>query len=198
MQAINQRLRYVPSWVIYPLALLPLLWLVWRGVMDDLGVDPVKEVEHSLGLTALQLLVIGLAITPLRWLTKVNLIRYRRAVGLMAFFYVALHLAVWLLLDIQLRWGEIWADILRRPYITIGMLGFAVMIPLAITSNNASIKRLGSGWRRLHQLTYLAALAGGVHFLLVVKAWPAEPLLYLGGILVLLALRLSHSFARWP
>lgn len=193
MQRVNQALRPIPGWVIYPLALLPLLWLVARGVLGDLGVDPVKEVEHSLGLTALQLLVIGLAMSPLRWMTGVNLIRYRRAVGLMAFFYVVLHLAVWLLLDIQLRWGEIWADILRRPYITIGMLGFAVMIPLAITSNNASIRKLGKRWRVLHRLTYLAALAGGVHFLMVVKAWPAEPLLYLGGIVALLLLRASHS-----
>lgn len=193
MQRVNQALRPVPGWVIYPLALLPLAWLITRGVLGDLGVDPVKEVEHSLGLTALQLLVIGLAITPLRWVSGINLIRYRRAVGLMAFFYVALHLAVWLLLDIQLRWGEIWADILRRPYITIGMLGFAMMIPLAITSNNASIRKLGKKWRVLHKLTYLAALAGGVHFLMVVKAWPAEPLLYLGGIVALLLLRASHS-----
>lgn len=193
MQRVNHALRPIPGWVIYPLALLPLLWLVTRGVLGDLGVDPVKEVEHSIGLTALQLLVIGLAITPLRWVTGVNLIRYRRAVGLMAFFYVVLHLAVWLLLDIQLRWSEIWADILRRPYITIGMLGFAVMVPLAITSNNASIRKLGKRWRALHRLTYLAALAGGVHFLMVVKAWPAEPLLYLGGIVLLLLVRVSHN-----
>lgn len=193
MQRVNQALRPVPGWVIYPLGLLPLAWLVLRGVLGDLGIDPVKEVEHSLGLTALQFLVGGLAITPLRWMTGVNLIRYRRAVGLVAFFYVALHLSVWLLLDIQLRWGEIWADILRRPYITIGMLGFAAMIPLAITSNNLSIRKLGKRWRVLHRLTYLAAAAGAVHFLLVVKAWPTEPLLYLGAVGLLLLLRISHQ-----
>lgn len=190
MQRVNQALKPIPGWVVYPLGLLPLAWLVIRGAMGDLGVDPVKEVEHSLGLTALQFLVGGLAITPLRRVIGVNLIRYRRAVGLVAFFYVVLHLAVWLLLDIQLRWDEIWADILRRPYITIGMLGFAMMIPLAITSNNASIRRLGSKWRVLHRLTYVAAIAGAVHFMLVVKAWPTEPLLYLGAVVLLLAFRL--------
>ncbi|MDH2327952.1 protein-methionine-sulfoxide reductase heme-binding subunit MsrQ [Cereibacter sp. SYSU M97828] len=195
MQRVNQALRPIPGWVVYPLGLLPLAWLVVRGALGDLGVDPVKEVEHALGLTALQFLVGGLAITPLRWITGVNLIRYRRAVGLVAFFYVVLHLAVWLLLDIQLRWGEIGADILRRPYITIGMLGFALMIPLAATSNNAAIRRLGAKWRVLHRLTYLAALTGAVHFMLVVKAWPTEPMLYLGSVGILLAFRMVRG--RW-
>ncbi|PTE23677.1 protein-methionine-sulfoxide reductase heme-binding subunit MsrQ [Cereibacter changlensis JA139] len=196
-QRINTALRAVPGWVIYPLALIPLLLLVWQTFSGALGVDPVKAIEHRLGEVALQLLVAGLAITPLRWATGVSLIRYRRAVGLMAFLYVVLHLATWLLLDIQLRWAEIGADLLKRPYIMLGMLGFAVMIPLALTSNNASIRRLGpAGWARLHKLTYVAALAGALHFLLLVKAWPLEPMLYLGGVVALLAVRAIRNGRR--
>lgn len=196
-QRINMALRPVPGWVIYPLALIPLLLLVWQTFSGALGVDPVKAIEHRLGEVALQLLVAGLAITPLRWATGVSLIRYRRAMGLMAFFYVVLHLATWLLLDIQLRWAEIGADLLKRPYIMLGMLGFAVMIPLALTSNNASIRRLGpAGWARLHKLTYVAALAGALHFLLLVKAWPLEPMLYLGGVVALLAIRAIRNGRR--
>lgn len=196
-QRINMALRPVPGWVIYPLALIPLLLLVWQTFSGALGVDPVKAIEHRLGEVALQLLVAGLAITPLRWATGVSLIRYRRAVGLMAFLYVVLHLATWLLLDIQLRWAEIGADLLKRPYIMLGMLGFAVMIPLALTSNNASIRRLGpAGWARLHKLTYVAALAGALHFLLLVKAWPLEPMLYLGGVVALLAIRAIRNGRR--
>ncbi|TKA94985.1 protein-methionine-sulfoxide reductase heme-binding subunit MsrQ [Cereibacter changlensis] len=196
-QRINTALRPVPGWVIYPLALIPLLLLVWQTFSGALGVDPVKAIEHRLGEVALQLLLAGLAITPLRWATGVSLIRYRRAVGLMAFLYVVLHLATWLLLDIQLRWAEIGADLLKRPYIMLGMLGFAVMIPLALTSNNASIRRLGPvGWARLHKLTYVAALAGALHFLLLVKAWPLEPMLYLGGVVALLAIRAIRNGRR--
>lgn len=196
-QRINTALRPVPGWVIYPLALAPLLLLVWQALSGALGVDPVKAIEHRLGEVALQLLVAGLAITPLRWATGVSLIRYRRAVGLMAFLYVGLHLATWLLLDIQLRWAEIGADLLKRPYIMLGMLGFAVMIPLALTSNNASIRRLGpAGWARLHKLTYVAALAGALHFLLLVKAWPLEPMLYLGAVVTLLAVRAIRNGRR--
>ena len=126
-QRINEALRNVPGWVFYPLGLAPLLALVWQGMNGGLGIDPVKAVEHRLGEVGLQLLVAVLLVTPVRRLLGVNLIRYRRAIGLMAFFYIVLHLATWLALDIQLRWAEIWADILKRPYITIGMVGFAAM-----------------------------------------------------------------------
>lgn len=190
-------MRRIPSWVVYPVGALPFLWLVWRGVVGDLGVDPVKEVEHALGLHALQFLVGGLAISPFRWLTGINLVRYRRAVGLVAFAYAALHVTVWLGLDIQFRWGEIWSDILRRPYITLGMLAFLMLIPLAVTSNMASIRALGKRWMTLHRLVYAAAILGGVHFLLAVKAWPTEPLLYLGAAVILVLLRVTHRFWRW-
>lgn len=191
VQAINTSLRRIPPLAIYIAGLFPLLWLLWLLFSGALGVDPVKRIEHQLGEWALQLLVAGLAITPLRRFTGVNLIRYRRAIGLLAFFYVALHLGTWLVLDIQLRWAEIWADILKRPYITAGFLGFVAMIPLALTSNNESVRRLGAkSWQNLHRLTYFAVLAGAIHYVWLVKAWPPEPIIYLILVIFLLSTRL--------
>lgn len=188
---VNAALRPVPPWALYPLGALPAVWLVWQALNGGLGVDPVKALEHELGLIGLQLIVAGLAVTPLRRFAGVNLIRFRRAIGVLAFAYVALHLAVWVTLDLQFRWAQIGADIVKRPYIVMGMAGFLLLVPLALTSNNLSLRRLGPlRWRRLHWLVYPAALAGGVHFLWLVKAWPVEPMLYLGAIVALLALRL--------
>jgi sulfoxide reductase heme-binding subunit YedZ len=197
IQALNNGLRRLPVPVVYLSGLLPLLWMVWLGFHNGLGVDPVKTVEHALGLHGLQFIVAGLVVTPLRRFTGLNLIRFRRAVGLLAFFYVTLHLATWLLLDLQLRWGEIWADILKRPYITIGMAGFVLLLPLALTSNNASVRRLGARtWQKLHRLTYLAAIAGVLHFIWLVKAWPPEPLLYALAVFSLLLIRLLPGVGR--
>ncbi|MCE6952157.1 protein-methionine-sulfoxide reductase heme-binding subunit MsrQ [Cereibacter sphaeroides] len=196
-QRINGALRPVPSAAVYAAGLVPLVLLVVQAATGALGVDPVKEIEHRLGELALQFLVAGLVISPLRWWTGVNLIRFRRAIGLLAFFYVCLHLAVWLALDLQFRWAEIGADIAKRPYITLGMAGFVAMIPLALTSNNASIRRLGAAaWGRLHRLTYLVAVLGVLHFLLLVKAWPVEPMLYVAAVAALLALRMFRSLRR--
>lgn len=196
MDRINTFARRVPVNAIYAAGLLPFLWIVWLTLTNGLGPDPVKEIELRLGELGLQFLVAGLVITPLRW-AGLNLIRFRRAIGLLAFFYVAMHLTAWVTLDMGLRWSEMAADLVKRWYIIIGMLGFAAMIPLAITSNNASIRRLGAAaWGRLHRLTYVAALAGAIHYVVLVKAWPVEPLLYLGAILALLLARLWRNHQR--
>lgn len=196
-QRINGALRPVPAGAVYVAGLVPLAILVAQAATGALGVDPVKAIEHRLGELALQFLVGGLAITPLRWATGVSLIRFRRAIGLLAFFYVCLHLSVWLALDLQFRWAEIGAAIARRPYITLGMVAFAAMIPLALTSNNAAIRRMGAAaWGRLHRLTYLVALLAALHFLLVVKAWPVEPMLYLAAVVALLAVRALRGLRR--
>ncbi|MGB8813981.1 MAG: protein-methionine-sulfoxide reductase heme-binding subunit MsrQ [Paracoccaceae bacterium] len=189
---INGALRRVPAWVVYVLGLLPVAWLVWQALGGGLGVDPVKAIEHQLGELALQMLLAGLCVTPLRRFTGVTLLKFRRAIGLVAFGYVSLHLATWVLLDLQLRWAEIGADLWKRPYIIIGMLGFVAMVPLAVTSNSASIRRMGAAaWQKLHRLTYLAAFAGALHYIVLVKAWPIEPILYFAATLALLALRVA-------
>ncbi|WP_375688490.1 protein-methionine-sulfoxide reductase heme-binding subunit MsrQ [Pseudooceanicola sp. LIPI14-2-Ac024] len=194
---INKATRKVPAWPLYIVGALPLVWLFWQGVTGGLGVDPVKEMEHQMGLWGLWLLIAGLCITPLQRYAGIRLIKYRRAIGLLAFFYIAMHLLIWLVLDVQIL-GQIIADIYKRPYITIGMLAFVLLIPLALTSNNWSIRKLGPRWRQLHKLVYVAVLLGGIHFFMLVKGFQIEPLVYLGVITVLLALRLPMARRKRP
>ncbi|WP_425484161.1 protein-methionine-sulfoxide reductase heme-binding subunit MsrQ [Allomesorhizobium camelthorni] len=184
--------RYINR-AIYLVGMMPATWTFYLGVIDQLGADPMKTLERSLGLWALRFLIITLTITPLRDLSGVNLLRYRRALGLLAFFYALMHLSTYLVLDQGLDLDAIWADILKRPYITIGMLSFATLVPLAITSNNAMIRRLGgAAWARLHRWVYLAAGAAAVHYLLVVKSWTMEPVIYTMIVAVLLAYRVAR------
>jgi sulfoxide reductase heme-binding subunit YedZ len=187
---VNAVLRRIPTWVLYTLYLLPVPWLLYLAQTGGLGREPIKALEHELGEIALQLLIIGLCVTPLRQYLGLNLIKFRRALGVLAFTYVTLHLAVWMVLDMSLLWGQMWADVWKRPYITIGMAGFAVLIPLALTSNNLSVRNLGAAtWRKLHKLTYVAVLLGGIHYLWLVKGIQIEPILYMAVILVLLLIR---------
>lgn len=190
MDRVNAFARRVPTWVVYLAAVLPFLWLVWNTVQGDLGPDPVKTVEHRLGELGLQFLLASLAITPLRRI-RLNLIRFRRAMGLAAFFYIALHLTAWVWLDMGLRWAEVTADLWKRPYIILGMVGFLAMLPLAATSGNWAIRRMGAqAWGRLHRLAYVAVVAGVLHLLMLVKVWTAEELTYAALAVGLLAVRL--------
>lgn len=195
MDRVNGYLRRVPVWLVYTVGVLPVpIWL-WLGINGQLGIDPVKEIEHRLGELALQTLLVCLAITPLRRYARLNLMKFRRAIGVLAFYYVTCHLLVWLVLDVQIP-AQIWADILKRPYVTIGMAAFALLLPLAVTSNNWSVRRLGNAWRRLHRLVYPAVLLGAIHYLMLVKGFQFEPLIYLGMILLLLGLRLPDLRRR--
>lgn len=188
---INRFARRVPNWAFYLLAPLPPAWLLWQGITGGLGVDPVKVIEHELGILALQVLLVGLAITPLRKHAGINFFKWRRPLGVIAFVYVLLHLLTWVLLDMQLYWDQMLKDIAKRPYITIGMVGFVLLLPLVVTSNNLSVRRMGAAaWQRLHKLVYPAVLLGAVHNVMVQKVWEAEALVYLGLTLVLLAFRL--------
>ncbi|MEM6638233.1 MAG: protein-methionine-sulfoxide reductase heme-binding subunit MsrQ [Pseudomonadota bacterium] len=194
---INRTARKVPSWPIYVAGTLPLLWLVFLLFTGGLGVDPVKSLEHRLGEIGLQFLVASLAVTPLCRYARLNLIKFRRAIGLLAFYYVLLHVLVWLLLDMQLIWSEILKDLYKRPYIFIGMVGFLALIPLALTSNDYSIKKMGAAaWRKLHKLAYLAGIAGALHYMMLVKAWPIEPILYCAAVAALLLIRAEWSLQR--
>lgn len=189
-QSVNDRLRRLPTWPVYLAGGLLPVWYFWLGLTGRLGVEPIKELEHLLGEAGLVMLIVTLCVTPLRKLTGVALIRFRRAFGLVAFYFVACHLLVWLVLDVQIP-SQIWADILKRPYITIGMLGFVLLVPLAATSTNAAIRKLGPArWRRLHQLSYIAAVLGALHYVMLAKGWQIEPLVYLAVVLGVLALRL--------
>jgi methionine sulfoxide reductase heme-binding subunit len=189
VERINALARHVPVWSVWLILLVPAVWTFWLGLTGGLGAEPIKALERELGEVALQLLVLGLCITPLRRFLGINLIRFRRAIGLLAFTYVGLHLLVWLVLDVQIP-AQIWADIVKRPYVTVGFTAFLLMIPLALTSNDRSLRRLGPRWRQLHKLTYGVAVLGAVHFIWLSKGFQIEPLIYLAVILGLLALRL--------
>lgn len=195
-QAINGALRRLPTWPLYLLGALPPLWFLWLGATGGLGPEPIKELEHRLGELGLQALIAALAVTPLRRFTGISLLKFRRAIGLLAFYYIACHLLVWLVLDVQIP-AQIWADIVKRPYITIGMAGFLLLVPLALTSTDRALRRLGAlRWRRLHMLAYPATVLGAVHFVMLVKGWQVEPLVYLAVILALLAARIRFPRAR--
>lgn len=190
IQTLNASIRRLPTWPVYLVGVTIPFWFLYLGLTGGLGVEPVKELEHRLGELGLQALVLTLAVTPLRRLTGITLIKFRRAFGLLTFGYVAAHLLVWLVLDVQIL-SQIWADIIKRPYITIGMVGFLLLVPLAATSSNYAIKRMGpQRWRALHQLGYVSAVLGAVHYIMLTKTWELEPLLYLTAILVLLLARL--------
>ena len=194
---INSFIRPVPTWLVYIVFLMPVPWLLYLAQTGGLGREPIRALEHELGLIALQLLVAGLCVTPLRRYLGLNLLKFRRTLGVLAFTYVALHLLVWVVLDMSLLWGQMWDDIWKRPYITVGMASFALLLPLAITSNNLSIRKLGAAsWRKLHKLTYVAVLLGGVHFFWLVKGIQIEPILYLLAIIALLALRVVPKRGR--
>lgn len=190
----NTIIKRVPAWPLYIVLVLPGIWVFYKAVNNQLGADPLKALEFQLGVYALQLLIGSLLITPLRNLLGINLIKYRRAIGLMAFFYVVAHLMTYLWLDQQWWWDAIYKDLTKRPYIIIGMLSFLALVPLAVTSNNTAIKRLGAAsWKKLHRLAYFAAMGGAVHYVLLRKTWEQEPILYVLGVLVLLGYRVVRA-----
>lgn len=189
---INTAVRRVPGWALYILGAAYGGWLFYLGLTGGLGVEPIEALEHAYGEFALKLLLAGLAVTPLRKLLGVNLIGWRRAIGVLGFFFVLAHFLVWAVLDVQ-RLSAIWADIIERPYVTIGMAGFLALIPLAVTSNNYMVRKLGPiRWRQLHKLAYPAAVLGAVHYVWLAKGLQLEPLIYLAITLLLLATRF------WP
>lgn len=187
----------VPSWLLYPLGIVPGMWLFYQAVANQLGPDPLGVLENGLGEYALQFLIAGLVISPLMRFAKINLIKYRRALGLVGFFYVVAHFTVYIVLDKQYDWAEIITDIIKRPYITIGVTAFLLLLPLAITSNKLSIRKLGTaGWNKLHLIVYPAVVLGAVHYVMIKKTWAMEPLLYLAVAAFLIALRRFYHLAK--
>jgi sulfoxide reductase heme-binding subunit YedZ len=181
----------------HALALLPLAGLV-QGVIDDsLGADPVAALTHATGEWALRLLLLGLALTPLRRLTgQAWPIRFRRLVGLYAFFYACLHLAVFLVLDLQGFWTQVFEDIVKRPYITVGFAAWLLLVPLAFTSTRGWMRRLGKRWAQLHRLVYAIGVLAVLRFLWLVKSDLREPLVYAAILAVLLGARLWWRLRR--
>jgi len=198
--SVEQRYRliYKPALLIAGLTPAVLLTAGAFGVRgQNLGADPVARILHSCGKTALNFLLITLTVTPLRQLTGLtNLLRLRRMLGLFAFFYALLHFLVYLILDQQLDFAGVLKDIAKRPYITVGFTALVLLVPLAITSTNRMMRRLGRRWQRLHRLVYVCAALGVVHYWWQVKRDVREPLLYAGMLAVLLGVRAARSWAR--
>lgn len=175
--------------VVFSAALAPVLLLVWQFFHDGLGANPLQFITYATGDWTLRFLVFTLAVTPLRKLLNMpDLIRFRRMLGLYAFFYGCLHLMTYLWFDKFFDWPEIVKDIAKRPYITIGTLGLVLMVPLAITSTAGWIRRMGGKrWQMLHRLTYVSIVAGVIHYYWLVKLDVTRPVFYgtLAGILLL-------------
>ncbi len=180
--------------IIFLLALIPFIRLVIGGITDGLGANPIEKITRSTGYWTLTLIMVTLAITPLRKLTGWHwLTRTRRMLGLFAFFYVCLHFLTYLVLDQFFDWGSIIKDIIKRPYITVGFPSFLLLIPLAVTSNNAMIKKLGGKrWRWLHRLVYAVAVGGVVHYWWLVKKDLTNPVIFAAVLAILLGFRLVY------
>jgi sulfoxide reductase heme-binding subunit YedZ len=191
--------RRVIKPAVFVLCLVPFALLVWRALAlhgAGLGTNPIERIQDTLGQWGLRFLLITLAITPLRdWFNAPWLIQLRRMLGLYAFFYVLLHFLTWLILDQDLYWPGILPDIAKRPFITIGFLALLMLIPLAATSTNAMMRRLGRRWKSLHRLIYVIVLLGVWHYYWQVKADVREPLVYLAIALMLLGWRLRKRLA---
>ena len=175
----------------------PFCLLLYNGFTNNLTANPIKEITHFTGEWTLNLLLATLAVTPLRKITGNNsLIRYRRMLGLFTFFYACLHFSTYLVLDQFFDWNEIVLDVAKRPYITVGFTAFTLLIPLAVTSTNKMVQRLGNNWRKLHRLIYLIGALAIVHYLWLVKADLLPPIIYGIILCVLLALRSSRIKPR--
>lgn len=190
--------RPASVWALYAAGFVPAAWYFWLGATGQIPGNAVKVFEHLLGVWALRFLLATLAVTPLRDLAGINLMRYRRALGLLAFWYVAMHFLTYMILDQNLNFAEIVADIAKRPFITIGMACLVLLLPLAATSNAFSIRRLGPNWNRLHKLAYVIVLGGATHYAMAVKVVTAEPFVYLLLAGLLVAYRpLRPRIMRW-
>lgn len=179
---------------VFLLSLVPLIRLVWLGFHDNLSANPVEFVERSTGYWALFILLATLSLTPIRLMTgRAWPIQLRRMLGLFMFFYACLHITTYAWLDYSFDWADITKDIIKHPYVLVGFTAFILTIPLAITSNNAMVRRLRERWKQLHQLVYLIAILGVVHFWWLVKKDIREPLLYASILVVLLGIRIYYK-----
>ena len=187
--------------LVFAAALVPLGILAWQIYFNSLGPDPVAQLEHNTGIWALRLLLVTLAITPLRRLTGWSAaLRYRRMLGLFAFFYASIHLAVYLVVDLGGFWAQILTEIAKKPFITVGFLAWLLMLPLAATSTRSMMRRLGGLWQRLHRLVYASAALAALHFLWQVKYGKTiaaiEPVVYAGIFAILMLARVPDWLRR--
>ena len=188
---IHQRYLKV---VIFILSLLPIFYIIYQILTNQLGPEPIKDITHHTGKWTLYFIVITLTMTPLKKITKINIwINYRRMFGLFIFFYASVHLMTYIGLDYRFNLKSIGDDIIKKKYIFIGFLAWLLLIPLAVTSNKKMMKILKDKWKKLHRLIYLISLFGVIHYLWLVKRDLTEPLIFLTVILILLAFRFKFK-----
>jgi methionine sulfoxide reductase heme-binding subunit len=187
----TQLIRRIVKPVVFLAALGPFTWLVYNAFWGDLGVNPVETITNYSGIWTLRFIGITLALTPLRWITGFNpLALFRRMMGLFAFFYGSLHFMTYFILDHSLQFSGVWDDVVKRPYITAGFTAFVLMVPLALTSTQGWIRRLGGKrWNLLHRLVYITAIGAVLHYLWKVKLDTTNPLYYAAIVAVLLGAR---------
>lgn len=192
---MSGRLRIALKAAVWAVCLLPLAALLYQFGTDDLGPNPIAYVTTTLGDWTLRILLAGLSLTPLRLLSGISWpMTLRRLLGLFAFFYACLHFSVWIVLDHFFAWGEMIADVVKRPYITVGLLALTLLVPLAATSTTGMVKRLGGrNWRRLHRLVYAIGVLGVLHYLWLAKKGVNAPFWYAGVLGLLLGIR----FVSW-
>jgi len=192
------KIRWIAKPIVFLACLGPLAWLVGQFLAGGLGANPIEASNRFLGDWALRFLLIALAVTPVKELTgRAVVMRFRRMLGLYAFFYVFLHLSSYVVLDQFFAWGAIWADIVKRNYITVGITAFILLIPLAATSTKGMVKRLGGKrWQQLHRLVYPAAILGVFHFFMMIKADYREPIIYAVILGMLLGWRVVQAWRR--
>ena len=186
--------------LVFLVCLVPAAWIAWAVFTGHLGVNPIREAEIQTGLWTLRFLAIALAVTPIRRITHWNVLsKYRRMLGLFTFFYACVHLSLWFV-DWWFDWPAMWDEIVKHKFILMGMVTFLILVPLAITSTNGWIKRLGKRWTKLHRLVYVAAITGTIHYLWGLSskegATPTFPLLYLATFALLLGYRLYDNWRK--
>jgi methionine sulfoxide reductase heme-binding subunit len=183
--------------VVWLMCLLPFIRLVYLGLTDNLGANPIEFVEHSTGTWAFVMLLITLTITPIRLITgQVWQIQLRRMLGLFMFFYACLHIVAYVWLDFVFIWADIYKDVAKHPRILVGFIAFILTIPLAATSNSYMIKRLKTKWKKLHQSIYVISILVALHYLLLVKKDVTEPVYYAAVLVFLLGIRVYFNYFK--
>lgn len=200
MSIQDRHIRWMIKPVLFVVSLVPLAWLIWLTVNDNLGANPIETINRYTGDWALRFLLLTLAVTPLRRLTGWHaLVRFRRMLGLFTFFYVSVHFLSFAWLDQAFQLDDIIQDVIKRPFITVGFMSFLLLIPLAVTSTRGMVRRLGGRrWQQLHRLVYLAGIGGIIHFLWLVKSDLTQPLIYGALLALLLGFRVLDKARRSP
>lgn len=183
---------------VFTVALIPFALAVWWTVTQQWGPNPAQALHRFTGDWAIRFLLLALAVTPLRQITGLtDLAKFRRMIGLFAFFYASVHLINYVALDKYFDWADIWADVLKRQFITVGFAAFLILVALALTSPTVMVKKLGGKcWQALHRLVYVAAIGGCLHFFMMVRGFQWEPVIYAGILAVLLGYRAHRRFYR--